>query len=118
MSNCTGNNTFELNSTYHTNLKTLLSWLSSSATNSAESHITKVVSSGNINVYGLFQCNADIRPEKFQKCIDQVVYNITSECTTSKEDVIFVKFCFLRYSYRDFLTIAEESPKSFWHNLL
>ncbi|XLT73900.1 hypothetical protein HN873_030326 [Arachis hypogaea] len=114
--NCTRNSTFELNTTYHTNLKTLLSWLSSNATNSAGSHITKV-SSGNSSVYGLFQCNADITPEKCQKCIDQAVYNVTSECATSKEAVVFVKFCFLRYSYRDFLTIAEESPKIFLLNL-
>ncbi|XLS50985.1 hypothetical protein HN51_011662 [Arachis hypogaea] len=106
ISNCTGNSTFELNSTNHTNLKTLLSWFSSNATNSAGSHIAKVVSSGNSSVYGLFQCNADIMPEKCQKCIDQAVYNVTSECTTSKEAVVFVKFYFLRYSYKDFLTIA------------
>ncbi|XP_025674604.2 cysteine-rich receptor-like protein kinase 25 [Arachis hypogaea] len=114
--NCTRNSTFELNSTYHTNLKTLFSWLSSNATNSAGSHITKV-SSGNSSVYGLFQCNADITSEKCQKCIDQAVYNVTSECETSKEAVVFVRFCFLRYSYRDFLTIAEESPKIFLLNL-
>ncbi|MED6160548.1 hypothetical protein PIB30_052373 [Stylosanthes scabra] len=116
--NCTINRTFDSDSSYHTNLKTLLSWLSSNATNRAGSHITKIVSPGdNSSVYGLFQCNADVSPEKCKMCIDQAVNNVTSECTTSKEAAVFVRFCFLRYSDRDFFGKADENPRIFLLNL-
>lgn len=111
---CSSNitSTYTPNSTFHTNLQTLLSWLSSNATPTVQVYNAAVVENNNNNntVYGLFMCRFDGEPN----CEDCVINNtkvITKVCPMAKEAILWDANCMVRYSNHYFLTTVEESPK-------
>ena len=113
--NCSSNNTYSPNSTYHTNLQTLLSWLSSNATTTTNIYSTTVTdgntSSNSATIYGLFMCRIEDGDANCEACVINSTKIITKLCPVAKEAILWGDNCFVRYSDRYFFTTVEESPK-------
>ncbi|KAJ1376484.1 Serine-threonine/tyrosine-protein kinase, catalytic domain [Sesbania bispinosa] len=109
---CTTNETFTPNSTFHTNLNTLLSSLSSNATGDVRFfNATAGGSDSDSTVYGLFMCRGDVPIALCRECIGFATQTIASSCPSSKEAVIWYNECLLRYSYRFIFSKMETWPR-------
>ncbi|KAK7343561.1 hypothetical protein VNO77_12377 [Canavalia gladiata] len=111
--NCSSRSTYAPNSTYHNNLQTLLSWLSSNATTTAQIYSTSVAESktSSNTVYGLFMCRIDSGEPNCKDCVINSTKLITKLCPVAKEAILWADNCFMWYSNRYFFTTVEESPK-------
>ena len=110
--NCTSNNTFTPNSTFHTNLNTLLSSLSSNvSTGNVRFFNTTAGSHGSDTVYGLFMCRGDVPLALCKECAGFAAQTIASSCPLATEAVIWYNECLLRYSNRFFFSSMEEWPR-------
>ncbi|XP_059283828.1 cysteine-rich receptor-like protein kinase 10 [Lycium ferocissimum] len=97
---CPNTTSYSPNSTYSSNLKALLSSLSSNSSspngfyNSTEGQV------GSDITYGLFLCRGDVSPDDCQNCVSTVTKEITSEnyCSNGKIAVLWVDQCLVRYS--------------------
>ena len=105
------NTTFSSNSTYQSNLNSLLSSLSSNATDSLEFYNTTSGENTSNPVYGLFLCRGDVTPQLCQECVAAAVKEITKKCSREKVAVIWYDECMLRYSNRSFFSTVDEKPK-------
>ncbi|GAU14917.1 hypothetical protein TSUD_47100 [Trifolium subterraneum] len=110
--NCTRNSTSATDNTYHSNIKTLLDWLSSNSSNNARYYNTTVASQNTMDtVYGLFHCISDIDLKICQSCVIEAAKLISSLCTTAKEAIIWYKACCVHYSDHLFFSTVEKSPE-------
>ncbi|KAK7374132.1 hypothetical protein VNO80_07558 [Phaseolus coccineus] len=101
--NCSNNNS---DAAFRSNLGTLFSGLSSNAT----SNYGFQTQEG--RAYGLFRCRIDIPNRLCELCIQNSTDKLTSECRlVSTEAIIWYNHCWLRYSDRNFINIAETSPR-------
>lgn len=107
--NCTRNSTFAAYSSYRSNVKTLLDFLSSNSTNNARFYNTTVSSKD--TVYGSFLCRIDTTPKHCQECVTQAAKLISSLCKNATEAIVWYQVCYVRYSDRRFFSTVEESPK-------
>ncbi|KAK7826197.1 cysteine-rich receptor-like protein kinase 25 [Quercus suber] len=105
------NTTFSSNSIYQSNLNSLLSSLSSSATHNLEFYNTTSGQNTSNPVYGLFLCRGDVTPQLCQECVAAAVKEITKNCSREKVAVIWYDECMLRYSNRSFFSTVDEKPK-------
>ncbi|GAU14915.1 hypothetical protein TSUD_47080 [Trifolium subterraneum] len=113
---CSTNNNSP-NSTYHINLKTLLSWLSSNATPTTHVYNTTITESNTNNtIYGLFTCEIKDNDPNCKNCITNAAKQIAELCPMSKEAIIYAAYCMVRYSNRYFFATVEESPKLHFMN--
>ncbi|KAK7280203.1 hypothetical protein RJT34_25265 [Clitoria ternatea] len=108
---CTSNKTFTPNSTFHTNLNTLLSSLSSNVTNNLRFSNATAGKEDSDTVYGLYMCRGDVPLALCRECVGFATQNIASMCPTAKEAVIWYNECLLRYSYRFIFSKMEEWPR-------
>ncbi|KAL2324346.1 hypothetical protein Fmac_023404 [Flemingia macrophylla] len=116
--NCSTNSTYSPNSTYHTKLETLLSWLSSNASTTAKFYNT-TIAEGNTSsntVYGFFMCRIGDGEPDCSECVINSTMLITKLCPLAKEAILWADNCFMRYSNRYFFTTVEESPKRSFMN--
>ncbi|KAH1036032.1 hypothetical protein GYH30_055814 [Glycine max] len=104
--------------TFLSNLKTLLSFLSSNST--IKTSFKTTVST----IGGLFMCLGDLSLTLCQLCVQDAIQRISSVCPYSKEAIIWYNHCLLRYndtpsystlntsspSYRDFHTLNTTKP--------
>ncbi|WJX14800.1 hypothetical protein P8452_05015 [Trifolium repens] len=110
--NCSTNNNYSPNSTYHINLKTLLSWLSSNSTPTTQIYNTTITESNTNNtIYGLFTCEIGDTYPSCKQCVTNATKHIAELCPMSKEATIYAAYCMVRYSNRYFFATVEESPK-------
>ncbi|WJX14810.1 hypothetical protein P8452_05021 [Trifolium repens] len=107
---CTNNKTFIQNSTFDSNLKTLLSSLSSNVTNDVRFFNT-TSGKGLDKVYGLYMCRGDVPFALCRECIGFATLTIPKSCPSSKEAVIWYNECLLRYSYRFIFSKMETLPR-------
>ncbi|KAL5544684.1 hypothetical protein UlMin_008468 [Ulmus minor] len=105
---CSNKTTFTPNSVYQSNLKHLLSVLSSNATH--ESYNATVGNDPSTTVYGLFFCRGDMDASACRDCVQYAVEDAVRWCPVQKETVIWYDECQLRYSYRSFFGIEAEDP--------
>jgi len=110
--NCTRNSILASYSVaYRSNVKTLLDWLSSNATNDARFYNTTVASRHTADTaYGSFLCIRLNYPKLCQQCVIEASKLISSLCTIAKEATIWYDVCYVRYSDRRFFSTVEESP--------
>ncbi|BAT94010.1 hypothetical protein LR48_Vigan02g231200 [Vigna angularis] len=110
--NCTRNTTSASYSVaYRSNVKTLLDWLSSNATNHDRFYSTTVASGHTANTaYGSFLCTRGF-PKLCQQCVTEAAKLLSSLCTIAKEAIIWYEACYVRYSDSSFFSAVEESPK-------
>ncbi|WJX54580.1 hypothetical protein P8452_40447 [Trifolium repens] len=107
--NCSTNSTTTANSPFQLNLKTLLSSLSSNPT---EFHNTTVTGNPPSNtVYGLFMCRGDVSLPLCRQCVLNATQTLFSECSLSKQAVIWYDECTVRYSNRSFFSTFDTRPR-------
>nr|POE61568.1 cysteine-rich receptor-like protein kinase 25 [Quercus suber] len=105
------NTTFSPNSIYQSNLNSLLSSLSSNATQNLEFYNTTSGQNTPNPVYGLFLCRGDVTPQLCQECVAAAVKEVTKKCSREKVAVIWYDECMLRYSNRSFFSTVDEKPR-------
>ncbi|KAG1342753.1 putative Cysteine-rich receptor-like protein kinase 24 [Cocos nucifera] len=110
--NCTGNS-YDVNSTYQTNLGRLFSSLISKSLSSESDDGT--VGDDPDRVYGLFLCQGSLRPSDCQKCIRNATRDIQLLCSTNR-GIIWYDYCQLRYSNVSFFGTADTDQGFFLTN--
>ncbi|KAF7120756.1 hypothetical protein RHSIM_Rhsim13G0158500 [Rhododendron simsii] len=91
--------TYAPNSTYQTNLNTLLSVLSSNSNNASNGFYSFTAGRSPPNIaHGLFLCRGDISPAVCQDCVVYASRDIVRRCPWSKRAKIWYDECMLRYS--------------------
>ncbi|PNY02913.1 cysteine-rich receptor-like protein kinase, partial [Trifolium pratense] len=105
---------FTSNSTYQTNLKTLLSSLSSTATNQNTLFFNNTIAGKNNSetVYGLFMCRGDIPSNLCASCVGNATQRLSTnkECSVSVTAVMWYDECMVRYSNNSFFSTVAEGP--------
>ncbi|XVE51184.1 hypothetical protein DITRI_Ditri02bG0019100 [Diplodiscus trichospermus] len=103
---------FTRNSTYETNLNSILS---SSSFNTANDYGFYNFSSGQgsdkSNVIAL--CRGDVNPDGCISCINNATAELRNRCPNQKEAIIWYDYCMFRYANRSILGVVESFP-SFW----
>ncbi|CAJ2651411.1 unnamed protein product [Trifolium pratense] len=110
--NCTNIETFSPNSNYKINLNTLLSTLSSKASDTINNgyYNTSISTIGGTEdtIYGLFMCIG--YTHHCGNCVKNSAKTLTSMCDSKKEAIIWSDKCMVHYSDRSFFDTMEESP--------
>ncbi|KAL0688130.1 hypothetical protein Bca4012_087807 [Brassica carinata] len=101
---CPNTTTFTRNSTYFTNLRTLLSSLSSP--NASYSTGFQNATSGRApdRVTGLFLCRGDVTPAVCRSCVAFAVNETLARCQNEREVTLYYDECMLRYSNGNILS--------------
>ncbi|CAJ1977278.1 unnamed protein product, partial [Sphenostylis stenocarpa] len=102
-------NTFTPNSTFQRALTTLFSSLSSKASNNVQ-FFNNTVTGANTSdtVYGLFMCRGDIPSGLCNNCVGNATQRLSThtDCSLSKEAVVYYDECIVRYSNVSFFGTA------------
>ncbi|XP_010433935.1 PREDICTED: cysteine-rich receptor-like protein kinase 6 isoform X1 [Camelina sativa] len=107
--NCPNTTTYTSNSTYFTNLRTVLSSLSSRNVPYSTRFQNATVGQAPNRVTGLFLCRRDYSPEVCHSCVTFAVNETLTRCPNEREVVIYYDECMLRYSYKSILsTVTHE----------
>ncbi|KAG7617010.1 putative cysteine-rich receptor-like protein kinase 7 RLK-Pelle-DLSV family [Arabidopsis thaliana] len=110
---CPNATTYSSNSTYFTNLKTLLSSLSSRNASYSTGFQNATVGQALDRVTGLFLCRGDVSPEVCRNCVTFAVNNTFSRCPNQREAVFYYEECILRYSHKNILSTAITNEGEF-----
>lgn len=98
---CQNRTTYSRNSTYFTNLKTLLSSLSSRNASYSTGFQNAAAGKAPERTTGLFLCRGDFSPEVCRNCVAFSINDIFSRCPNEREVVVYYDECMLRYSDGD-----------------
>ncbi|KAL5578998.1 hypothetical protein UlMin_011440 [Ulmus minor] len=107
--NCPNTSTFTPNSIYQSNLKDLLSSLSSHS--NYESYRKKAGNDPSTAAYGLFLCRGDMNAAACRDCVQFAVKDAVKRCPGEKENMIWYEECQLRYSNLNFVGFPAEWPR-------
>ncbi|KAH7838951.1 hypothetical protein Vadar_033075 [Vaccinium darrowii] len=95
----TNTSTYAPNSTYQTNLNTLLSVLSANSNNSNGFYNFTAGSSPPDVAYGFFLCRGDFSTADCQDCVVSASKSVVERCPGSKQVTIWYDpYCMIRYS--------------------
>ena len=114
--NCPNKTTFAPNSTYKSDLNSLLSSLSSNATSRKFHTATAAQNHSVVSSYGAFLCRGDISIDHCQKCVSSSVTMVLKSCPVEKVAVIWYGGCTLRYSNRSFFGTMDLQPTLYLAN--
>ncbi|KAI7999680.1 Cysteine-rich receptor-like protein kinase 25 [Camellia lanceoleosa] len=107
---CPNTTTYTPNSTYETNLKTLLSVLSSNSTTTTNGFSNYTAGHGpSDTANGLFLCRGDVSTDVCRYCVTTAAKDVLQKCPNSKEVTIWYDECILRYSNQSILSIDDQS---------
>ncbi|CAJ2666847.1 unnamed protein product [Trifolium pratense] len=112
-------NTTSANTSFQFDLTTLLSSLSSYATktNTKFYNTTFIGNNPSDTIYGMFLCRSDVPSQLCQQCIVNATQKLSSQCSLSKEGVVWYNECMVWYSTSFiFSTIARTSPSFYLLN--
>ncbi|CAE6181274.1 unnamed protein product [Arabidopsis arenosa] len=101
---CRNTTTYSRNSTYYTNLRTVLSSLSSHNASYSTGFKNATVGQAPNRVTGLFLCRGDLSPEVCRSCVAFSVNQTLTMCPEEKEAVLYYDECMLRYSHQNILS--------------
>ncbi|XP_043704128.1 cysteine-rich receptor-like protein kinase 10 isoform X1 [Telopea speciosissima] len=102
---------FGSNSTYQSNLNTLLSSLSSNATsNSNNAYSNATIGQSTDAVYGLYYCTGYVTRDVCSNCVNFGARDILQHCPNRKTSYIWYDECMLRYSDQSFFSTVSDSP--------
>ncbi|KAL0727226.1 hypothetical protein Bca4012_023319 [Brassica carinata] len=101
---CRNTTTYTRNSTYLTNLRSLLSSLSSRNASYSTGFQNATAGQPPDRVTGLFLCRGDLSPEVCRNCVVFSVNETFTKCPNEREVVLFYEECMLRYSHKDILS--------------
>lgn len=115
---CPNTTIFRRNSTYLTNLRTVLSSLSSpnAAYASRFDNATTGERNDNNGVYGVFLCRGDLSAEICRDCVVFAVNETLQRCPREKEAVIWYDECMIRYSNQSIVGQMRIRPAAFLWN--
>ncbi|RZB43814.1 Cysteine-rich receptor-like protein kinase 8 [Glycine soja] len=106
---------YTADSTYNTNLNTLLSTLSSNTEiNYGFYNFSHGQSPDRVNAIGL--CRGDVEPDECRSCLNYARSNLTQDCPNQKEAIIYYDNCTLRYSNRTIFGNLEFQPGQYVAN--
>ncbi|XP_077220179.1 cysteine-rich receptor-like protein kinase 25 [Tasmannia lanceolata] len=105
---CIDTGNYTANSTYHTNLNSLLPSLSSNATRTGFYNTT--IGQTPDRVYAVVLCRGDVSPADCQSCLDTANQDIIQICPNRKSAVVFYDNCLLRYSNLAITPSSDNSP--------
>ncbi|CAL5344673.1 unnamed protein product [Camellia sinensis] len=109
-SNCPNKTTYTPNSTYQTNLNTLLSSLSSNSTTSINGFHNSTAGRGPPDIaYGLFLCRGDVSTAVCQDCVTTATKEVVQRCPKSKTATLWYDECMLRYSNQTIFSVEDGS---------
>ncbi|KAF8409477.1 hypothetical protein HHK36_005553 [Tetracentron sinense] len=109
------NTTYTPNSTYQSNLRILLSSLSSNATVGNGFYNLTTGRDPNI-VYGLYMCRGDVTNDTCGNCVETASKEILDRCPEEKVATTWYDECMLRFSNQSIFSILQESPGlSMWN---
>ncbi|KAF8029664.1 hypothetical protein BT93_E2173 [Corymbia citriodora subsp. variegata] len=108
---------FTPNSTYESNLNTVLSSLSSNATNSINGFANATAGQNPPDqAHGLFLCRGDVSTSTCSDCMATGKQDILRRCRNQRVAVIWYDECMLRYDNRSFFSLMETKPTITWAN--
>ncbi|CAN8246210.1 unnamed protein product [Cochlearia groenlandica] len=113
---CPNTTTFTRKSTYSTNLRTLLSTLSSPNAPYASRFYNATSGEENNRAYGLFLCRGDFPDATCRDCVAFAVNQTLTRCPGGKEAVIWYDECMLRYSNQSIVGQMVINPVHFFAN--
>ncbi|GKV19290.1 hypothetical protein SLEP1_g29575 [Rubroshorea leprosula] len=105
---CANTTTFIRNSTYQTNLNSLLSAFSSATAINGFYNTTFGENSNRI--YGLFLCRGDVSTTTCRNCVTFATGDAIQRCPVEKQVMIWYDECFLRYSNESIFSIRSDWP--------
>ncbi|CAJ1813967.1 unnamed protein product [Sphenostylis stenocarpa] len=105
------------NSPYQMNLRTLLSSLSSKASDKGFYNDTVLATNSSDTVYGLFMCRGDVLSHGCKDCVASATETLYSNCNMSKYGVMWYEACMVRYSNVSFFSTVGLSPKFYGSNI-
>ncbi|EOA16195.1 hypothetical protein CARUB_v10004335mg [Capsella rubella] len=114
---CSNTTTYTRNSTYFTNLKTLLSTLSSDNASYSTGFQNATAGQDPDRVTGLFLCQGDVTPEDCRSCVTFSVNDVLSRCPNEREAVLYYEDCMLRYSDQNILSTMNANIEWKWRML-
>ncbi|XP_059282091.1 cysteine-rich receptor-like protein kinase 10 [Lycium ferocissimum] len=106
---CPNTTSYSPNSTYSSNLKVLLSSLSSNASRPSGFYNFTAGHTGSDIVYGLFLCRGDVSPNICQNCVSTAGKEILENCPKEKVASIYYDECLLRYSNQSIFATEDLS---------
>ncbi|XP_027338332.1 cysteine-rich receptor-like protein kinase 7 [Abrus precatorius] len=109
---------YTVNSTYQSNLMTLLSSLSSNAATTTFYNTT--VKTPSETIYGLFMCRGDVPVNLCKQCILNATHRLSSsdsQCYLSKQAIIWYDECMVRYSSTSFFSDPQTVPEFYSWNM-
>ncbi|XP_030937654.1 putative receptor-like protein kinase At4g00960 isoform X2 [Quercus lobata] len=109
---CLGKGNYTSNGTYNTNLKQVLSSLSSNTEIDYGFYNFSYGKSPD-KVYSLGLCRGDAKPDICWSCLNNATNLLPLRCPNQKEAIGWYDYCMLRYSFRDIFGIMEISPPSY-----
>jgi Salt stress response/antifungal len=115
---CGSTGNYTANSTYSTNLQTLFTNLTKSATNSTTNFGFAKASVGSVPnlISGLVLCRGDVNYSDCSSCLTQATQDIQNICPFYKEATIYYDYCLLRYSNQNFLSSTDNSNQIIMYN--
>lgn len=106
---------FTANSTYQTNLNTLLSNLTSDTKiNYGFYNSSYGQNTDKVNAIGL--CRGDVKPRECRLCLNFSKALLTQLCPNQKEAISYHDNCMLRYTNRSIFGVMETSPYTYTWN--
>ncbi|KAE9618636.1 putative protein kinase RLK-Pelle-DLSV family [Lupinus albus] len=107
---------YTANSTYKTNLNTLLSSYSSNTQNDYGFYnFSQGQDSDKVN--GIGMCRGDVTPDVCRSCLNDSTVFLTESCPNQKEAIVWYDNCMLRYSNRSIFGVMEPDPKFYIYPL-
>ena len=97
-----GNETYNSTTGFHSNLKVLLTSLSSNATQDGGYHTTAMGFGSTDAVNGLLLCRGDVNATICHDCVSSAAMEIMRRCPNQTEAIIWYVECMLRYTNRYF----------------
>ena len=113
---CLDKGNYTSNSTYNTNLKQVLSSLSSNTKIDYGFYNFSYGKSPD-KVYSLGLCRGDAEPDICRSCLNNATNLLPLLCSNQKEAIGWYDYCMLRYSFRDIFGIMEDSPAFYMWNM-
>lgn len=114
---CGQNGNYTANSTYQTNLNSLLGSLSSPGNDNGYGFYSSSVgaNSDKVNAFGL--CRGDVKADDCESCVSQASDPLKKACPVQKEAIIWYDYCMLRYSNESLYGIVTTYPAVFLSNV-
>ncbi|KAH7662212.1 Non-specific serine/threonine protein kinase protein [Dioscorea alata] len=111
---CDTSGNYTTNSTFQSNLFTLLPSLSSNG--SASGFYTNTVGTVPDKIYGLVLCRGDTNATACHNCLDVARQDVIQICSNNKGGLVWYDPCYLRYSNQNFLSSTDNSNAPILYN--